>query len=153
MTKRLKLIIIIGTVLVLIAVALFWFTYNAMDGLDTSVNKDSKVVFDNLNDTVYVMASSWGLTGDHIEIVVSSLPIVDRASNAASDYIFYEPTVYYRKEKDTLVVYSPSLAILPDNFNSKVKIKQMQVRSNEEMKKYEQTYKEQGLTRVSVYKL
>lgn len=153
MTKRLKLIIIIGTVLVLAAVALFWFTYNAMDGLDTSVHKDSKVIFDNLNDTVYVMASSWGLTGDHIEIVVSSLPIANRGSRAVSDYIFYEPTIYYKKEGDTLVVYSQSIAVVPDNFNSSVKIRQVQVRDNEEMKNYEQTYKAQGLTRVSVYKL
>jgi hypothetical protein len=123
-----------------------------MDGLDASEQKDSKVVFDNLNDTVYVMASSWGLTGDHIEIVLSSLPIANRASNAASDYIFYEPTIYYKKEEDTLIVYSPSIAVIPDSFNSKVKIKQVQVGSNEEMRKYEQTCNEQGLTRVSVYK-
>jgi hypothetical protein len=98
------------------------------------------------------MASSWGLTGDHVEIVLSSSPVANRASNALSDYIFYEPTVYYKKEKDTLIVYSPSIAVIPDNFNANVRIRQVQVHSNGEMKKYEQIYKEQGLIRVSVYK-
>jgi hypothetical protein len=103
-------------------------TYRITDRLDTSVHKDSKVIFKNLDDTVYVMASSWGLTGDHIEIVVSSLPIANRGSSAASDYIFYEPTIYYKKEGDTLVVYSPSIAVIPDNFKSSVNITQVQVR-------------------------
>jgi hypothetical protein len=152
MTKRVTLIITIGAVFILAAGVFFCFTYNALDGLDTSVHKESKVVFDNLNDTVYVMASSWGLTGDHVEIVLSSSPVANRASNALSDYIFYEPTVYYKKEKDTLIVYSPSIAVIPDNFNANVRIRQVQVHSNGEMKKYEQIYKEQGLIRVSVYK-
>lgn len=151
MSKRTKVIMIIVVGLIVLASAVYLFVYNSVDGLDTSTHKESKVIFPDLKDTVYLMASAWGLTGDHIEIVVSHSPIVNRSSNINSDYIFYEPTIYYKKENDTLVIYSLSLANVPSNFNNRIKIKQVEIEGMEEMKKYEKTYKHMGLIKISIY--
>lgn len=104
-----------------------------------------------MKDTVHVIASQWGLTGDHIEIVLSNSPIAGRVSNKSSDYIFYEPTIFHKQENDTLFVYSLSLANVPGNFNTRIKIKQVKIEDTEEMKKYETTYGKLGLTKVSIY--
>lgn len=151
MSKRSKMIIIIVVGLVVIASAVYLFVYQAVDGLDSSTHKGSEIIFPHLKDTVYLMSSAWGLTGDHIEIVISNSSIAGRASNKSSDFIFYEPTIYYKQENDSLVIYSLSLANVPGNFNTRIKIKQVKIEDTEEMKKYEQDYGKLGLTRVSVY--
>lgn len=152
MSKRTKVIMIIVVGLIVVASAVYLFVYNSVDGLDTSTHKDSKIVFPVLNDTVYLMASSWGLTGDHIEIVLSHTPIVNRSSNVNPDYFFYDPTIYYKQEYDTLVIYSLTLANVPGNFNTRIKIKQVKLEGREEMKKYEEIHETLGLTKISIYK-
>jgi hypothetical protein len=151
MSKLSKIFIIIIVGLIIIASAVFLFVYNAVDGLDTSMHKENKVVFPNLNDTIYVMASSWGLTGDHIEIVVSHSSVVNRSSSIDSDYIFYEPTIYFKRDNDTLIFYSLTLANIPRNFDSRINIKQIKVEDIEQMKRYEQTHENLELTEVTVY--
>jgi hypothetical protein len=151
MSKTLKTILIIIGVFLAIGMVFFIYVSNKLEGLeDTSVDKDYMIVFDETKDTFFIKASSWGLTGDHIQIQLSSFPIINRAYDSTKNIIFYEPTIYCQQMMDSLIIYSPSISNLPSQMATKIKIKQVELGPGDIIR-YEQDYKHLGLKKVSVY--
>jgi len=152
MSSVLKVSLIVIGLIVFAGIAIYFYLYNKLDGLqETATDKDYEITFNDINDTVFIKASSWGLTGDHIQIQVSSFPMINRSYDSTKNYIFYEPTIYYEQKQDTLIIYTPSLSDVPSTMNTSVKIRQVQINGPEEINKYKEHYKSLGLNRVSVY--
>lgn len=151
MSKLSKVIIGVLIVAVIVAISIYLFVYDSVDGLQSSIRKESIVVFAESQDTIYIQAANWGLTGDHIQIVISGQSMNGRGLNTATDYVYYEPTIFYKKDKDTIITYSLSKAIEPSNFGPDINVRQVILKGTEEMKNYEQSYLSLGLVKVSVY--
>jgi hypothetical protein len=152
MSKTFKIKLIIISAIIAMGVALLIYISNKLEGLtETAIDKDYRIVFDTTH-TVFIKASSWGLTGDHIQIQLSTFPIPTRAYDSSKNYIFYEPTIYYQKKKDTLIIFSPSLSDLPSQMDTSIKVIQVEIDDPQEMKRYQENYKSIGLTEVSIYK-
>jgi len=89
MNSTVRIILIVIGIIALIGVIFFLFLSNKLEGLQgTSADKDYKILFNNRSDTIFVKASSWGLTGDHIQIQLSAFPMVNRNYDSAKNYIF-----------------------------------------------------------------
>jgi hypothetical protein len=147
-----KIVAIIGAVIVVIITALYFFFYKSVSGVGDSAHKEYKIDFPDLKETIYAEASMWGLTGDHMQILISrSTPTTGRKYDSTVDYVFYEPTIYYKQETDTLTIYSASPSNVPKKFDSSVRVKQVQINGYDEAKKYEKNYEVLGLKKITVY--
>ena len=149
MNTRIKIIIVISTILVVVIVYLL--SSKSKSHFGDSSHREYKIAFPN-NKAIYVEASMWGLTGDHIQILLSDSPIkVKNQYDSTMDYIFFEPTIYYKQQGDTLIVYSPSLSKVPKNFNSEFVVKQLKISGYDNAMKFKKEYISQGLKKISVY--
>lgn len=147
-----KVVAIAVFTVVLIIIALYFFFYKSVSGVGDSVHKEYKIDFPDLKETIYVEASMWGLTGDHMRILLSgSAPIAGGKYDSVIDYVFYEPIVYYKQEADTLIVYSASPSTVPEKFNSRVVVKQVQIKGYDEANNYEKNHEILGLKKITVY--
>ena len=104
MNKLSKVIIVTVGGVAVVALALYLFVYVSVDGLQDSTQKASKIVFSDLKDTVHAIASAWGLTGDHIEIVISNSSIVVELQIAVL-IIFITSLQFITSRKMTLWLY------------------------------------------------
>ena len=149
MNTRMKIIIVIIAVLVVMVVYLL--SYKSVSHIGGSSHREYKISFPN-NKAIYIEASMWGLTGDHIQILLSGSPIIVKNQyDSTMDYIFFEPTIYYKQQGDTLIVYSPSLSKVPEKFNSKLVVKQLIISGYDDVKKFNNEYIGLGLKKISVY--
>lgn len=150
------MIITTGVVVGLLAVGLFARFTKSFGEIDVQSSANDYVIdFGELNSKLYIKAKSWGIAGNHEEIVLSSSPFGD-SEKCAKDkcFVFYTSEIYYKKEgTDTLLIYVGASAIsgIPTNFPSSIKIIQMELKNYDEVKDYEMNYKKYGLSRVTVY--
>ena len=114
------------------------------------------IEFEELNQKVYLRAMSWGISGNHNEVILSTNPVEPstRKSEEGKDYIFYTSEVYYKKQGiDTLLVYAESSSIgkRPNNFSGSINVVPVELKTYSEVQDYEKRYKEYGLSKISVY--
>lgn len=147
---------IVVFILLVIVGGIFWFVMNTFDiDMKPIVNK-KEIVFKEISEKVYVRAMSWGVAGNHNEIIFSNEPItpINRKSEKERDYIFYTSDLYYKRQgMDTLLIYAESSSIgnSPEVKFNKVKIIAMGIKTYDESLDYERNYKKYGLEKISVY--
>lgn len=145
--KKLKTIVFILIALLLV---LGGFCLFLSDQIGNSTSKDFVI---KLRDSVFVSARSWGLTGDHQEIIFSSKPIspAHRSYSADSVYIFYTSEVFYKVDNDSVItVYASESSVSESTMKySNVVIKGL--KSGDALERYNADYQRYGLKRISVY--
>ncbi len=135
---------------------LFFWIFNTANGngIKMSNANEYEIRFDELNEKIYIRAKSWGLAGNHQEIILSNSPITNQHNEYFKDrqFTFLNSTELYYKTvgMDTLEIYIDLKVNVPENFSSKVKIKQIEL-SPKESRDYAENYADNGLTKVSVY--
>lgn len=154
---RTLIILVTAILLVGIAAIILYFGFNNSNDRDIkmSIIKDYEIQFDELDETIYIRAKSWGIAGNHNEILLSNSPI----DNLHGEYFvnrqltFLDTTaIYYKKiGTDTLAVYVEYAEEVPQEFNSKVKIQQLQLSGSSENRKHVEHYLDNGLTKVSTF--
>ena len=107
-------------------------------------------------ETVYVRARSWGIAGNHEEIIFSPSPLGENIKYLEGrDLIYYTSEVYYKKQgKDSLIIYAPASS-MPTVSESKfvyIKVRQVELEDNEELKDIANHYREYGLSKVTAFK-
>ena len=139
-----KLIIIIVTILVL-GLVVGLIVYNSFP--EYKPKYIVKEIHSNtLNESIYLKKKSWGITYDHEIVVVSTLYDEKSVPDTTNDYIFLDPEIFYKVNHDTLYVYTMSKAKEPNNFNSKIKVNQIELSNTEKMDLIgNDNYKKQGL--------
>ena len=122
--------------------------------MDALISKQT-VVFKELNESVYIRAIAWGISGNHNEVIISSEPIKPEGRpSEEKDYIFYTTEIYYKKQGiDTLFVYADGSSIgkEPTIFTKKIKIVPIKISTADEAVDYEKNYKEYGLIKITAY--
>ena len=130
MNKFIKIFLL---VLIVLAIVLYWFMNDTKD-MKSIVNvtenmnpiaNDYVIIFNKKNSKIYISARAWGVSGNHTEIVLSNSPINKghRAYSKNKCYIFYTSEIYYKKEKDTLLIYAnENLVSKPIKFESPVDV-------------------------------
>jgi hypothetical protein len=112
--------------------------------------------FDSVGENIYIRARAWGLAGNHEEIILSNEPIQNKHLEYFHDkqFIFLSMTeLFYKKiNADTLEVYVDHKSEYPPQFQSKIKIKQMELKDLDNASDIKANPEKYGLTRVSVYK-
>lgn len=132
-------------------------THKSVDVDMKPLVESKEVIFDNLNETLFLRAMAWGVAGSNNEIIISESLItpIDRKSEKGSDYIFYTTELYYKKQgNDTLLVYveASSIGKDPENYTGKIKIVPIRLKTYDESKEYAENYGKYGLKKLSAYK-
>ncbi len=118
---------------------------------------NEKVIdFPKHKEKIYVKAKSWGLSGNHEEILISRKPIRNSTScirNEGDCMFFYADEVYYKKEnEDSLILVLPSGSFSKRScIQTYVEIVFKRIKGYDSISFYRLNYKEYGFTRVSVY--
>lgn len=143
------IIIIVGIGIILISCFLiFKSTLSPLDELD---NKNiERILIFNTVDSIYISARTWGLAGNHEEIVFSETSI--SPNEKEKQYIFYTDEVFYKSDNSSLVIYAPKSgikeSIIPFK-NIEVKIKGL--KTADEIRDYSINYEKYGLSKISIF--
>jgi hypothetical protein len=156
MVKMMKILILSTVFVGLLAGILFlWFTKSIGEpDVQATTNEYNEYVvsFDELSEKIYIRARTWGLAGNHQEIILSNEPIDNKHGEYFKDrqFIFLDSTELYYKKKgmNTLEIYVDYKSDIPQTFSSKVNIEQIELKSLDQVKDYEKN----GFSKVSVYK-
>lgn len=144
-----KKIINISFLIILIECCLHYGCADGDNKIGKAMHKDYKIEFES--DTIYVKASMWGLTGNHIQIVFSPYSLESKSYDRSLCFTFFEPTIYYRKNRDTLELYPTIKADIPKGFLPHIIIKQIVINKLDDINRYKLKYREYGLEKISVY--
>ncbi len=152
-----SVIILVGLFLVILSIlgGLYWVNSETDVAFKPDVNIQT-VKFEEAEEQVYIRGMSWGISGNHNEVMLTTEPIEPeiRQSNEETDYIFYTMELYYKKKGiDTLLIYTPSSSVgdSSPNFSEKIKLVLIELKTFDEIRDYEQNYNDYGLTRVRTY--
>lgn len=152
---------IIATIVICIFIGVVYYSYfinlinDTSDITNNESSKDYVVDFNNVDTKIYFRARVWGISGNHEEVCVSTSPL-DTTNNYDSkrEMIFYTSEIYYKKSTDSLFIYAPSSSIPSGQNNltlNKIKIIIIELNGYDEVKKYENHYKEYGLSKISPF--
>lgn len=137
----------------LIVVAYFAYVFNSLEEAFTPPPPNEYVIhFEEVDETIYLRARSWGLPTNHQEIIVANLPIDNFKPDKKRQFIYLDNTdLYYKKVGiDTLEIHAGILADVPEEFSSKVKVKQVKL-DLDDARSYANHYEDKGFSKVSVY--
>ena len=152
-TKEILSVLLI--ILVIAAVICFQFQKGVGEVDVPSSGNEYVVNFNELNENIYFHAGSWGVAGNHEEIILSTEPINEnRKYSKDKDYIFYTSDVYYQKKGiDTLIIYAglSSIGPYPKSFKSAAKVIIQELKNYDEVSDYDNNYKKYGLSKVTIY--
>ncbi|WP_339836020.1 hypothetical protein [uncultured Flavobacterium sp.] len=148
---RKALIILFGIILCsVLTVGLFFFY--SISSIDIASKKQIvKIAFPELNEQLFFEANVWGISGNHEEIILTNHKVEENPTlRKDNNYIFYTSSVFYKKEKNKLIIYCPESGIsIPKNNSYKVEIKIISLKNYNEIKEYDENYKKYGLTKIS----
>lgn len=156
MSKDVKIVVIVVIAFLLLLIVAFWFVFKGTNIDMKPLIKTEEVTFNDIDETVYLRAMSWGIAGNHNEIIISTSPIspIDRKSEKEMDFIFYTTEVYYKKQGvDTILIYAESSSIgkEPPNYQGRVKVVIKRLKTYDDSKEYEKNYEQYGLKKISTY--
>lgn len=160
MTSKRKIIKVFAAsvgLLLLVILVVFAYIFSSLHSALSSWNpppNEYVIYFEEVGETLYIRASTWGLAGNHQEIIIANSP----NNNTHVEYykdrqiVYLDNTeLYYKKVgSDTLEIYVGMPAEIPKGFTSKVKVKQFKL-DFDEARRCADHYKEYGLSKVSVY--
>lgn len=155
-SNSIKIVVKILLSVALIAIVFyFWYTKSVGEVDVRTTTHNYEIAFEELNSKVYVQVKSWGVAGNHEEILLSSIPLLSNAEFSKEDcYVFYASEIYYKKAgADTLIVYTGAseIASVPNKFSSPIKIRQIELKNYDEVREYSRNYKKYGLSKISIY--
>jgi hypothetical protein len=132
-------------------VFIYFYQSKSIDEIDNK-NIGRVLVFPN-KDTLYISATSWGLAGNHEEIILSNQVISKNyVPNKETDYIFYTPEIYYKNSFDKLIIYvNESSVIKPKIFKTSIEIDIKGLKTSEQLNDYEVNHLKYGLIKLSVF--
>jgi len=141
--KRKYLIIIL---LVVITIIGFVF-YKQIPDMKPIYNID-KLVISSGSEPLYLKSKTWGMTYDSKVIVLSTNEEEEFTADSTKDYIYKGASfLFYKFSSDSLFIYTADKAHIPQVFNSKFKIKQIELDNPAMMRlKGGSAFKSQGLT-------
>ena len=152
-----SVLILAGLLLIILGIlgGLYWVNNETNEAFSPDIDIQ-EVKFEEAGETVYIRAVSWGISGNHNEVMITTEPVEPeiRKPEEERDYIFYTMELYYKKKGiDSLLIYAPSSSIgdVPSNFSEKIKIVLLELKTFDEIRDYEQNYNEYGLTRIRTY--
>lgn len=116
---------------------------------------EAMIHFPEIGETVYIRARTWGLAGNHQEIIIATSPI----DNAHLEYfrdrqiIYLDSTeLYYRKVGANLLeIRADVVEAVPLGFSSRIKVEQTIFPSNEAAKQFATNFEKDGYSKISVY--
>lgn len=142
--------------IVSIGVLLFYIMLQKKD--NTSVVTNSKVVeFPEISKHLYWNARSWGISGNHQEIILSlSLIDPDKWNYMKNKhYVFYTSEIYYKVENpNILIIYAPysSIGEKPKNQSYKnIEVKIIELKAYKDVLNYSNNFKKYGLIKMSTF--
>lgn len=119
----------------------------------TILTKDENKItlrFKFSNESLFLRAKKWGISGNHEEIVLSEIDT--NLTNKEVDYIFYTTEIFYKiDENDKLTIYAPASSISEPSKGFSVIINIIELNTADEIKDYNINYLKYGLKRISVY--
>ena len=155
--KKILLFVIVSLVIIIIIVGIKLNSdFNSLETAFEPIVIKKEITFDSLDKKFYLIARSWGITGNHNEIVLSTKPFeqISDWSNFKNKYIFYCTELYYKKQgKDTLDIFVTSSAVgkIPNDFSNNIIVLIHELKSYDEIQTYDNNYKLFGLEKISVY--
>jgi hypothetical protein len=137
-----KKIIIFISLCILIGLIIFLFISENSEVVKSNY-KVSKIFASSLNQTVFIIKETWGISSDHQRVVISTSNSESKP-DSSKEYIFSDSEFFYKLVQDTIYVYTMSKARIPSKFESKIKIKQIEI-SNPDLMDLYKNYKSKGL--------
>jgi len=96
-------------------------------------------------EVIFIKKKVWGLLGNDQVIVISNSSNEDFKPDDSSEYIYKGLIeVFYKVENDTLFFYTQKESLVPNNFQSLIKVKQIFL-TNLDYDKFKNEYKQLGL--------
>jgi len=137
--KKRYLIFISITLIIIIS---FWLGMRverelvSIDEIGKPLFKKKQIDFPNKKASLFLKSKSWGLTGDHKVTVLSTNGNFEFYPDSLSEYIFHGfSAIIYKKENDTIKIYSRILPKMPPKFDSKINVELIQIENNIEWSK------------------
>lgn len=136
-----NVLVISGIIILILVLGVYWYFQNVI-----TVFTLKEIPSTTLKETIYLKNTKRGLNYDEVVISKSS----KRKSNTNKDYIYtWGETLFYKISNDSLYVYCKIKTNVPPNFDSKVKIYQIQY-SNPEYYDLIKNYKKKGLDKFPI---
>jgi hypothetical protein len=101
---------------------------------------------------INIIARVWGIAGNHEEITILS-GHESNINDSMAKQIFYTSEIFYKKDKNTLLVFAPFSSYNKDVLQTidNVKIEVHPLYTADDIQRYNDNYGKMGLKRVSVY--
>ena len=121
--------IIIGIVSIVLLTYLVWDSTNIPE-LKPKITT-VEVYSDSLKESLFLIKETRGL--NYEVTVISSSSKKQQEPDSDKEYVYSAggATLFYKLEKDTLLVYTYHLAKEPSSFDSNIKVKQIELSNNE----------------------
>ena len=147
-----RVILIVVAMLGVICVGVYILLKKSVDEIGKPLNYSEVIRFDPIQQSIYVQARIWGMTGDHELIVICSNPIVSMHEiDPTHCYQFHGREIYYKKiYPDSLEIYSDDSGSENDLIHSfdSIKVKMIRLKNYDEIMDYRNNYRSYGLNRV-----
>ena len=95
--------------------------------------KKEEINFPKEKTSLFLKSKNWGVTGNHKVTVISTKADLKFKVDSLSDFVFKEFTdIIYKKNNDTLKIYSHYEPTIPAKFDSKIEVEFIKVHNNTE---------------------
>ncbi|RBL91425.1 hypothetical protein DF182_02045 [Chitinophaga flava] len=93
---------------------------------------------------------TWGLTGDKQVSVISNSDSANFIPQRSREYVYEGLSdIYYKLQHDTLFIYTPTIAPVPQYFRTPYKVIQIKLSNPEAIDLFvNHEYKKKGLTKI-----
>lgn len=139
-----KTLIFIGILIVVVFVVMY-FSF-PKKGYDTNIEV-VEISSANHSSKLFIKKKTWGMTGDGQVIIISDNDNREFEPDSTKDYVFKGLSpLFYKVERDTLLLYTYQVSSVPSNLKSNFIIRQIELENPSMMNLIENdNYKQQGL--------
>ena len=143
MKKFLITIIILASIVISIAV----FFYASIPDLKPTFST-VEIRSDKFNEAIYIKKMVWGLTGDHLVIVISKSSSKEFEPDSQKEIVFYGADYFFYKfVNDTLNLYVRAESSQPKDLKTNIKINQIEL-TNPQMMDLYKDYGIRGIKKI-----
>jgi archaellum component FlaF (FlaF/FlaG flagellin family) len=146
--SKLKKVIMLFILSLITVGAIMVFMMNFYTELDSAyepIYSIKKIHSDALNEDIFIKKNNWGVSSNHEVVVISTSGQEKFEPDSTKEYVF-KTEFFFKSVKDSLYVYTRVKSKAPISFNSKFKIKQVELDNSEmmELRGYD-NFKNKGL--------
>lgn len=142
-------------ILIILLIPVFFIVKVYNDFMEADLNfsytEFDTVNFPELQEKMYLRSKTWGLLGNHNEILISGEPFEpsDRARIEGKDYIFHTNELFYKKSgADTLIIYSDYEGNVSSIKSNKIHVLVKKFKDREERIYVGNNYENLGINRI-----